>query len=233
MTDRSAIDELTLRSRFSTLVASGAEAVDPVEVTFINALFARVERLASGARAHLFERIAGRIDRLDGACAARTANDSGGRGRERRRVAIATWLARLTNRARERGLEPPRADLLREKAHSSSQSSNSNEGADLNRCSSLATLLVRDSASAVRAEVVGTRLSAQKSDANGPYNAVAVAARALQLMLDLSPCYMRAFLEHMEELACETPATFKAQPKRGARSQKRPAKRGKKHERPK
>ena len=199
------------REQLQGLAAAGARAFAPSAFAFAEGLIVRGEGLGGQAGGRLIARAEARAEELareldDARTRARAALEATGdasgelaraidagdvervlRAERRRRIAgspsvagLEAWGARLSAEARARGLE------LGNEHHS--------PGA-------LASALYASSRAELSATLVALRAQADVPSYAGPYNPLALAARALAELSTLAPGYLTAMVAYLDELS--------------------------------
>jgi hypothetical protein len=199
------------RERIQGLAALGARTFAPSALAFAEGLIARGEGLGGTAGARLIARAEARAEALareleDARGRARAALDGAGdaagdlaraieagdfgrvlRAERRLRVAamppvagLEAWRARLSAEASARGLRL---------------------GNELHAPGALASALYASSRAELSATLVALRAQADVPLHAGPYNPLAIAARALAELSSLAPSYLTAIVAYLDELS--------------------------------
>ncbi|EYF02356.1 DUF2894 domain-containing protein [Chondromyces apiculatus] len=187
-----------LEGRLARLADEGGRAIDPPGFRFAEALLERARGLGGGAGARLLGRASERLDLLEAAflrrreearAVMRALGEAGLETPEEVQVALdlgdlpeATRVARRHLRPRPAPREAPRRPWLarlREEAATSFQ----------------------ESVGTARATLAVARAADRVPPSAGPYNPQALAVRALLTAEGLSPAYVHALLEELDDLA--------------------------------
>lgn len=125
-----------------------------------------------------------------------------GRAKERQRVQV-PWLTRLRGAAVSRGARLPDA-VTRDLEGVGAEDGSVDRGAHTRVVAvgdALSDALFRESAESMRAMLAVARAADDVPDDAGPYNGQVLAARALAVMAELSPTYVRAVVAMADDLA--------------------------------
>ncbi len=106
------------------------------------------------------------------------------------------WLGRMTREAHSRGARLP-PDLARD-LRALEEGRPSSPPPELS--AALSAALFRQSAAAMRALVTAARAAENVPEPVGPYNGIVLSARTLETLADLSPAYLRVFVQRLEAL---------------------------------
>lgn len=224
----------------------GASSFDPPSVRFIERLVGHAHALGGGAAERLLRRAIERIELLDAAY--RSARAAAQASLDRLRGAApeldpmlrrlvesgdwraiprveAQWRLREARAHRARGRSWLRAGSRAVAAHALSRVDEPAEGelSAAHRGGADRLALFREAAELARAELAVARALDQVPTDAGPYNAQALAARALGALGELSPAYLRAYLANLDDLArleAATAAIAEAPGKKPRRRQK-------------
>ena len=139
------------------------------------------------------------------------------RTRERGRVQV-PWLTRLRSAAASRGAHLS-DEVTRDLEGAGAADGSVDRGAHTRAVAAgdaLSHALFRESAESARALLAVARAADDVPDDAGPYNGQALAARALAVMAQLAPAYVRAVIAMADDLAAlEAVLAPEAQPARG------------------
>jgi hypothetical protein len=199
------------REQLQGLAAAGARTFAPSAFAFAEGLIARGEGLGGTAGARLIARAEARADAL-----ARELDDARGRARvalqatgdaagELARALTAGDFGRVLRAERGRrvagvlpvaGLEAWRARLSAEASARGLEL-----GHELHAPGALASALYASSRAELSATLVALRAQAEVPSHAGPYNPLAIAARALAELSSLAPGYLTAIVAYLDELS--------------------------------
>jgi hypothetical protein len=173
---------LAARARLDRLAAAGARSFDPPAYAFAEGLLARGEALGGAAGERLMARAVARAEALE-----REIDDANSRPPRTRAPAPSPrsarreeWTLRLSAAMRARGLSLHGGALTPP---------------------AMTTALYDASRSEVAAMLTARRVHAEVPPGAGPYNPLAIAARALAELSTLAPAYLAALIAQLDELA--------------------------------
>ncbi|AKT35973.1 DUF2894 domain-containing protein [Chondromyces crocatus] len=189
-----------LEHRLAQLGADGARGMDPPGFRFAEALLERAQALGGGAAARLLSRASARLDQLeaalvrkrgDAAAALKALDDAGVEAPAEVQAALERGDLAEVTRAAHRRLRP-RVNLTPRETPKRPW---------LARLRDEAAVSFKESLGSARATLAVARAADRVPPNAGPYNPHAIAARTLLTAEGLSPAYVRALMDELEDLA--------------------------------